>query len=134
MGTVILISGPQGSGKTTLQNALSSAIYSRLKKRVQKVNFADVLYEIHNYALNRLAFYGYKRDIVKDGPLLQLLGTEWARKHLGENVWVDIAKNKINNVQDDAVTIIGDCRFPNEFDGFPSALRIRLHCDESVRK
>jgi hypothetical protein len=30
--------------------------------------------------------------------------------------------------------VIGDCRFENEFDAFPHALRVRLGCPEEVRK
>jgi hypothetical protein len=32
------------------------------------------------------------------------------------------------------LVIIDDCRFPNEFEAFPEALRVRLNADEKVRK
>lgn len=44
--------------------------------------------------------------------LMQTLGTEWARKIIGEGVWVTIARNKILSETKDWV--IDDVRFVNE--------------------
>lgn len=135
---VILISGKQGAGKTTLQKALTENLFKLHKKRAVVMNFADFIYEIHDFTINRLASYGVPTEQPKDGYLLQVLGTEWGRKTRGENIWVDVLKGKIQKMLDlkheiDYV-IIGDCRFKNEFDAFPEALRVRLECDEEVRK
>lgn len=134
---VIIISGKQGSGKTTLQKQIQSKLYA-LGNRVELINFADVIYQIHDYAINVLEGVGVKRDLVKDGVLLQLLGTEWGRKTIQENVWCQIAKNRIENMAKNmhnvGYVILGDCRFENEFDFFPDALSIRLECDREIRK
>lgn len=134
---VIIISGKQGSGKTTLQKQVQSKLYA-LGNRVELINFADIIYQIHDYAINVLEGVGVKRDLVKDGVLLQLLGTEWGRKTIQENVWCQIAKNRIENMAKNmhnvGYVILGDCRFENEFDFFPDALSIRLECDREIRK
>lgn len=133
---IILISGKQGSGKTTLQKELSKTLFQRKNKRVETVNFADIIYKIHDFSLNVLGEHGIKRDIVKDGTLLQLLGTEWGRNSINENVWPLALRNRIIKLQEKGVdvVIIGDCRFENEFFFFPDALRIRLTASEEVRK
>lgn len=88
-----------------------------------------------------MADMGMKSPHKKDGPLLQFLGTEWGRKTYGDAVWVnalrgrvEIEKLKRNNDAARLITIISDCRFENEFDAFPEALRIRLVCSEAERK
>lgn len=131
MPKVILISGKQGSGKTTLQTNL----YLRFSEEntADILNFADIIYDIHDFALEELEKAGIKRDIVKDGPLLQLLGTEWGRNTIDKNIWVKALQGKVKNSSADFV-IIGDTRFENEFDGFPDAIKIRLECVEEIRK
>jgi hypothetical protein len=134
---VIIISGKQGSGKTTLQKEVQSRLYAQ-GSRVELINFADIIYKIHDFAINILEGVGIKRDIAKDGVLLQMLGTEWGRKSIQENIWCQIAKNRIEAMSTTShnvgYVILGDCRFENEFDFFPDALSIRLECDKEIRK
>lgn len=134
---VVLISGKQGSGKSTLQSALAATCYLRRNLKFEKINFADVIYKIHDQALSVLAAHGIDRGIKKDGKLLQLLGTEWGRTTLGENVWVQCLQNRCKQLAEAGNTdlvVIADARFENEFDGFEDALRIRLVCAEEIRK
>lgn len=42
---------------------------------------------------------------------LQTLGTEWGRDCIGEDLWIDIAKIKMQSAQD---IVISDVRFDNE--------------------
>ncbi len=140
---IVLIRGAQGAGKTTLAHAIAAEI--RNTKRgwfpSQQI-FAGTIYEIHDFARGRLIDLGIPLDPnVKIGKLLQLLGTEFGRETLGENIWVDVLRNKIEKEAEmkkgmfsKIVFIISDCRFPNEFDGFPEALRINLEASEQVRK
>lgn len=139
---IVLLSGKQGSGKTTIQRSLLIE-WQRpqgLGRRALGANFADVLYEMHNTVLNILYQYWPKRNIVKDGPLLQLLGTEWGRKTIDENIWVKCLRNKMkelaqrNSHYKDLLLVVGDCRFKNEFNEFEDALRVRLVCSEEARK
>lgn len=142
---IVLISGKQGSGKTTLTKAL----IKRFKEEGYEphaVKFADTLYKMHDAVLHVLQEAGIKRDVSKDGPLLQLLGTEWGRKTLGDDVWCKIAANKVTELlasnkesfsasyNKKKVVILDDARFENEFDVFPDALKIRLECDRDKRK
>jgi hypothetical protein len=134
---LVLLSGKQGSGKTTLQKALVEAWLAKHGTIAPVLNFADVLYEMHDEVLRVLHKWWPKRDIVKDGPLLQMLGTDWGRKTVDENIWVKILQVRagmVYHAQPNALVIVGDCRFENEFDAFPEALRIRLECPEPVRK
>lgn len=139
---ILMISGKQGSGKTTLQKLIAEAWCVNHNGFVLQMNFADVLYKMHDAVLNVLHYYLPPRPMVKDGPLLQLLGTEWGRYTIDQNIWVKIVQKRIERLRadvnadmiHDALVIIGDCRFENEFDGIPEALRVRLECDREVRK
>lgn len=138
---VVLISGKQGSGKSTLQNRLTGIMSLKKGVRVHNVNFADPLYKMHNFCVGLIETLGIKRDLVKDGPLLQLLGTEWGRKTVDEQIWVKALQGQIKFIMEREgrgyeknVFIVGDCRFRNELDGIPEALKIRLECDRETRK
>ena len=65
-----------GSGKTTLANDITPLLQQD-GYAVHSVIFAQTIYDIHDFALQLLEDRGVSRDIIKDGPLLQLLGTEW---------------------------------------------------------
>ena len=130
---IILITGKQGSGKSTLSKNLTKTM--SYTNKVFNMKFADPLYKMHDAALEVARAYGIPTEI-KEGVLLQLLGTEWGRKVKGENVWVDSMKSRIEmntrNSQN-SIVIIDDCRFENEFNAFPDAFRIRLTAPESAR-
>lgn len=130
-----------GSGKTTLGKALEEKIRQKIKKAYPiQVTFASTIYEMHDACLAILKAYGVERDIKKDGTLLQLLGTEWGRNTLGEDIWVNLLKGKmkatVQGIDSDLEPyfIITDCRMKNEFDAFPGALHVRLECARDIRK
>jgi energy-coupling factor transporter ATP-binding protein EcfA2 len=131
---IILISGKQGSGKTTLSNNLSGLLIESGYQPVS-IKFAAVLYELHDLIWSKMNEYGQTLNVKKDGYLLQLLGTEWGRNKLGENIWVDIAKFRAAKATENSnvVVIIDDCRFPNELTAFPEALKVRLEADSTTR-
>jgi dephospho-CoA kinase len=137
---VVIISGKQGSGKTTTMKELERLARGSGYGLVYTWNFADPLYKMHEYILNFMERMTGTKRVDKDGVLLQLLGTEWGRKQIDQNVWVNIMKRRIEELEaidsDKArhLIIIGDCRFENELDFVPEALTVRLICDESVRK
>lgn len=133
---IIIISGKQGSGKTTLQKAIEKK-FANNKTKIHVLNFADPIREIERFAVGKLEEYGVIRDIKKDGPLMQLLGTEWGRA-IRQDLWVYIVKNRIElltskNPDFMNIFIIGDARFKNEMSAF-DALKIRLECDRDTRK
>lgn len=138
---ILIISGKQGSGKTTLQKEVSRRWNNYSGHRAMTLNFADPIYEIHDFSWNLLRRYGFELSHKKDGRLMQLIGTEWGRENVDTDLWVKIAQKKIQKgipgpvgYHPKALWIIGDCRFENEFDAFPEALKVRLECPEVVRK
>lgn len=139
---IVLLSGKQGSGKTSLQNKLWTAWTEGANAQpAHRVNFADIIYEMHDAVRAIGDKYSIPRIEPKDGPLLQLLGTEWGRNRISENVWVEASKAKMNRLYQQLIPsknmnclfIVGDCRFENEFDAFPQALRVRLMCRKKTR-
>lgn len=136
---IILISGKQGSGKTTLAKKLQIELQRHKGVAVYQFIFAGPLYEMHDFCLGTLKEAGFHKDVSKDGKLLQLLGTEWARETISQTIWVDICKARIARQLRDTWAdmnffIISDCRFKNELDLFPDALSIRLEAPKDVRK
>lgn len=129
---IVLISGKQGSGKTTLANELKKNLVFRKALNITSVKFAGIIYAIHNYAVETMESLGFSSNH-KHGDLLQFLGTEWGRKNFGDDVWVKATRSRIDALET-PIVIIDDCRFENEFDGFPEALRVRLECPEEIRK
>ncbi len=142
---IVMLSGPQGAGKSSTARALTNQVrHTGYDGGIFYLKFAEPLYELHDAILDLMENMSGISRVAKDGPLLQYLGTDWGRRNFGENVWVDILKNRINGIKAMAVemdkpfkkslVIIDDCRFENEFDAFPEALRVRLNAKESVRR
>lgn len=134
---IILLSGKQGSGKTTTAEELIRNAKIMGYDFAGSTKFAEVLYELHEYLLNRMEVLTGKPRVKKDGKLLQLLGTEWGRETYGVNVWVDITRDRVMKYSGGTakrLVIIDDARFENEFDAFPEALRVRLGAPANVRK
>lgn len=131
---IILVSGKQGSGKTTLCENLRT-YYSGKNFNTYRFRFAQPLYDIHDLIWNYMQQY-HSRPKVKDGRLLQLLGTEWGRETLDKDIWVKIIKDEISSLpkSPEPFITIEDCRFLNEFNAFPEAIRIRLNCAHEIRK
>lgn len=141
--TIVAISGKQGSGKTTLAKSLVE------KYKGSHFKFADPLYDMHN-SIRDLLFTKYNYSMkVKDGKLLQLLGTEWGRNTLGETIWSDLTSRRImskihdcDTYENKAFIVIDDTRFENELDMFSyfkevsncHVITIRLEAGEEVRK
>ena len=123
MHKILVISGKMGSGKTTLGVSVGAEWQKTKGNKAIFINFADAIYDMHDFCIGYLRGHGIVRDIKKDGPLLQLLGTEWGRKTISENVWVDLLKSKIakasapdRSLGQNQLFIVSDCRFKNEFD------------------
>lgn len=137
---IIVFSGKQGAGKTTITKSVMERARQLGYDFVGTLKFADVLYELHDYILNKMETYTGVSRRVKDGNLLQLLGTEWGRKEFGPDVWSDILIKKINKLDESPtitkrLIVIDDCRFENEFKAMHTrALMVRLECPESIRR
>jgi energy-coupling factor transporter ATP-binding protein EcfA2 len=135
---VIVLSGPQGSGKTTIMQKLCESVPA--ETLAFNLIFADTIYGIHNYAYELLKERGVTPPpgFVKDGKLLQFLGTEWGRNTFGENVWVNCLLGQMEVIRgcrpgEKNLFIISDCRFRNEFDGV-DGFKVRLEAPKELRK
>jgi energy-coupling factor transporter ATP-binding protein EcfA2 len=144
--SVILISGKQGSGKTTLAKNLKDSL-DGFGYTTTLCKFAEPLYIMHDKIRSVMQALAIDDLEGIDGPLLQLLGTEWGRKTRGEDIWVRAAVARVSYALINApngtrhVFIFDDTRFPNEitaFDNYPvlkdSILKIRLECSDVLRR
>lgn len=140
---IILFSGKQGSGKTTSVEELKKWALKH-DWLFQSVKFADPLYKMHNAILEILDNYGIETP-EKDGPLLQMLGTDWGRKQYGNDIWAKLGRAEVDRIikfwgdssqkeNYPGMVVVDDCRFVNEVEIFPDAIKIRLECDRDTRK
>lgn len=140
----VVISGKRFSGKSTLTNALLRRLEAFQNYTATEISFAEPIYRMHDHCLAILKDYGIQpAHEKKDRTLLQLLGTEWGRSVQGHDVWLKIARNRIEKFhalagarEQNSVAILSDCRFKNEFHTFvdaPNSLSIRLNCDHDIR-
>lgn len=131
---IVLISGKQGSGKTTAAQYIRN-YFDELDFETHRMRFAEPLYKMHNKIYEVMQEYGFKKPPIKDGPLLQLLGTEWGRNTIDKDIWAKACFNKVSKVVGENVVVtIEDCRFENELDIFSNALKIRLVASPSARR
>ncbi len=137
MKSIIVISGKQGSGKTTQSRLLSYIAIGQ--DRVPRVfKFAEPLYELHQACLPILKRHGIRpEEMKKDGELLQILGTEYGRNKISQSVWIDVCRRHVKawlELSPHHFAMIDDCRFENEFDAFPDALHVNLQAPTALRK
>lgn len=111
----VVFTGRAQSGKTTCANLLVERGYTKL-------SFADPLKRM----LQALTIVTDKKatpsvlcgKTVREA--LQTLGTEWGRKLIGENIWVEYTAEKVRQLILDYENgtgkgiVIDDCRFDNE--------------------
>lgn len=132
-----MISGKQGSGKSSLSLALSDYLTNSGKK-IFNLKFADPVYALHDVVLEKARELGLPITKDPDGALLQLLGTDWGRNTVGPSIWVNYTLKQCKLQQWRDIIIIDDLRMKNEFmfaDGqCDKIIRIRLECPEEIRK
>lgn len=134
---VVLISGKQGSGKSTIATRLQYD--PDIRGSIQK--FARPLYELHDLILSYLKKEGIQRP-EKDRALLQIIGTEYGRNNIHIDVWAQIALNFATAFTSKVggYLIFDDLRFENEMDLFKNSpisdkcFFIRLNCPEDIRR
>lgn len=135
----VLLSGKQGSGKTTIAGGIILEFTKKKNWYAHNIFFAEPLYDMHNFCWGLLKDNGIKMPFKKDGYLLQMLGTEWGRNTVSENLWVDLLKKRREKIIERSYAgterklfVVSDCRFPNEVT--LDAIKVRLECPAPVRK
>lgn len=114
MARLIALTGYAGTGKDTAADALEHQGYAR-------VAFADPLKDML-CALLRCTREQLEDRAFKEQPhpvlggktpryAMQTLGTEWGRKLISEDIWVDAAMRRVGH---GVPTVFTDCRFENE--------------------
>lgn len=130
---LIGICGAKYSGKTTASNFF-------LNKEFERVSFASPLKEmLIAMGLTNKQVYGDRKEIPIDllngktpRHAMQTLGTEWGRSLIGEDLWINVWKNKAEYLLKHNVpssVIVDDIRFQNEIDLIHSmgGIVIRIH-------
>lgn len=118
---IIGLAGRKASGKTTAARFLVNGM------DFHRLSFADPLRDMVGCFLLGM---GYGADYIETlltadkeqmlapigktpRQLLQTLGTEWGRDHVDRNVWVTLARRRINTSAEPRI-IFDDVRFENE--------------------
>lgn len=128
---VIGLIGKQGAGKTSTKNKLLE-----LLPRSCGARFASTIYKMHDAIRKEALAVGIDMP-VKDGPLLQYLGTEWGRNNYGEDVWVNALETTCLSLADKHdYIIIDDVRFENEAESIRrmGGVLVMIDVPEEVRK
>ncbi len=149
---ILLLSGKQGSGKTTLAKEISKRVLGHATPiNFQYMKFADPIYAIQNAIKTTLLEEFHTEIQTPDGPLMQVIGTEWGRKKDPE-FWVKIMQNRVAAEMRrgahfaakgfPTLFLIDDARFPNELTALEppkgelgtQLMKIRLEAPEHVRQ
>jgi cytidylate kinase len=145
MTQIIALSGRKQSGKTTLSNTIKEYyLYLNKDLKIKIYNFADPLKQDicmnilgltydqcygDDIDKNTLTDISWSDQLLTARQVMEIVGTDIFRK-LKNNVWVDATLYKIQQENYD-ISIIGDCRFPNEVQSIRNAggLVVRLTRD-----
>lgn len=145
MKTVILIKGLKRSGKDTTADIMVNMLQD--KHSVSKLSFAEPMKEIlaDTFCISR-EFLERAKNIPDEyqvelsdtiglyletnfREILQRFGTEAMKKQFGDNVWVELAYNKIHS----DITIISDWRFKNELEYLKSKGDVKVVTVQVIR-
>lgn len=112
---IIGFNGKMGVGKSTAIRFLEDYYPN---STVHVVKFAQPLYDMQEYIYRRITpVYRRGPTFIKDRKLLQWLGTDWGRDTIMQNLWVEIWKDEVRQIQKEnpnAVIVCDDVRFDNE--------------------
>lgn len=115
MPKLIGLCGAVGAGKSTVAGVLERVYY------YERYSFATPLKEmLRTLGLSYEQLYGEEKET--PSPLLlgktpreamQSLGTGWGREFMGQDFWVNIARDRLYLLRH-LLVVIDDVRFPNE--------------------
>lgn len=124
----ICFAGKMRAGKDTAANYLITKYGGGTFK------FADPLYEMQQ-VIYKIAKLPYNTD-TKDRTLLQFLGTDWGRKTIDPNIWINVMDLRLASLKFSKENIfITDARFPNEIELLEkyNFKIVQIQCDEHIR-
>jgi Tfp pilus assembly ATPase PilU len=117
MKNLIAFTGYAGCGKSTAAQALTS------KRQASRISFADPLRNM----LRAMGLSWKQLTVEKQEPigwldgkstrqLMQTLGTEWGRQLVHPDIWIRLARRRIQQHREVSShpLVIDDCRFDNE--------------------
>lgn len=115
---IIAFTGPKGVGKTSLAKTVQS-----LSDSCEIISFAKPIKDmiramgIDEDSINNPEKKDLKLDWVNCSPreIMQTLGTEWGRNMIDQEIWLKLARKKIED-SNAKIVLIDDCRFDNESD------------------
>jgi chloramphenicol 3-O-phosphotransferase len=117
-GRLIAFTGPAGCGKTASANTLIQKGWVRvkfastLKGMCRAMGMTEEMIEGHQKEESQKMFGGQTPRFI-----MQTLGTEWGRKIIHPDLWVNITKAEIQRQLDAGCNVVvDDCRFSNEAD------------------
>lgn len=122
---IIALTGPAGCGKS------ATAAYLALTRQVKRTRFADPLKAMLTVLLSAGGISSEIANRMMDGDLkdiptpalcgrspryaMQMMGTEWGRDLIHDDLWVELWKvQACKAIDDGAVVVVDDCRFVNE--------------------
>jgi hypothetical protein len=122
MKKVIAFTGPKGVGKTTFANYFADWAILELSELTYAsvCSFAQPIKEMLKPLLDSWAFNAENKEKAEFGlcgktprEMLQTLGTEWGRKLIGKDIWLEVMKDRISDSKSNLI-LIDDLRFVNE--------------------
>jgi len=142
----IFLGGTQGSGKSTAADFIEGQLF-KVGWAVVREKFAEPVYKIAQQIESVMAEYSGQEPKEKNGPLLQIVGTDIGRNLFGKDIWVNHMKNRIEMFSKAFVgfpkvkicVIVEDTRMENEFclqdqlAGFET-VSIYFDAEEEIRK
>ena len=112
------LAGPKGVGKSTFASQMAFDFYrDGYTGQVRIMSFATPLKQMLACIVNQ-HFIENKEEIIPQLGVsarycLQTLGTEWGRNTISNDIWVNLAKHRIEE-STEKIFIIDDVRFDNE--------------------
>ena len=140
MQTIIGFTGKMGVGKTTMADKLSSYLLEK-DLEVVRISFAShlkkacsVLFDLPmEYFTDPVKKQDFIQGLGSPRELLQLTGTDFIRKMVNNDFWVQIVEKQCKSFSDSAIIIIDDCRFQNEVHFIQKNKGVVIHLTRDIK-